>query len=145
MTSFYNEFTNLEQLGYLHRKGNNDLWILHKVYLPIVNKKLIELKIYYNNHLIRTAKANSPNQLYVASTLCLKVMNTSISEQTIDILHNWQNEYSLTLQNNVTIPSIEEIIMNEDTNNMVDTILRNQNLQSKSKYINIRAYLRELN
>ena len=28
---------------------------------------------------------------------------------------------------------------------MVDIILRNQNSQSKLKYINIRAYLRELN
>ena len=34
--------------------------------------------------------------------------------------------------------------MNEDANNMVDAILRQQNIPSKLKYINIRAYLREL-
>ena len=88
MTSFYNEFTNLEHLGYLHRIGNNDLWVLHKVYLPIISKKLMELKVYYNNHSIRAAKAKSPNQLYAASALRSQVNNTSISEQTIGISYN---------------------------------------------------------
>ena len=45
----------------------------------------------------------------------------------------------------MTVPSIEEIIINEDANKIVDTILGNRNSQSKSKYINIRAYLRKLN
>ena len=89
MKSFYNEFTNLELLDYLDRIGNNDLWVLHKVYLPVINEKLIELKIYCNNYQIRTAKAKLPNQLYATSTLHLQVISTSISEQTIGILHNW--------------------------------------------------------
>ena len=38
ITSFYNEFTNFEQLGYLHRIGNNDLQVLHEVYLLIISK-----------------------------------------------------------------------------------------------------------
>ena len=107
MKSFYNEFTNLELLDYLDRTGNNDLWVLHKVYLPVINEKLIELKTYYNNNLIHTAKAKSSNQLYTTSALHSQVINTSISKQTIDILHNWQNAYSLTPRNNVTVPSIE--------------------------------------
>ena len=80
MASFYDEFTNLEQLGYLHRIGNNDLWVLHKVYSPIISKKLMELKTYYNNYPIRAAKAKLPNQLYVASAFRAQVIDTSISE-----------------------------------------------------------------
>ena len=125
MKSFYNEFTNLEQLGYLGRIGNNDLWVLDKVYLPVISEKLMELKIYYKNYLIRAAKTKSPKQLYGTSDLRLQVISTSISEKSIGILHNWQNAYSLTLRNNATVPSIEEIIMNEVANNMVDIILRN--------------------
>ena len=29
MKKFYNEFTYLEQLPYLDRRGNNNLWVLH--------------------------------------------------------------------------------------------------------------------
>ena len=89
MKIFYDEFTNLEQLDYLDRTDNNDLQVLYKVYLPVINKKLMELKTYYNNHLIRIAKAKSPNQLYVTSALRSQVINTSISKQTTDILRNW--------------------------------------------------------
>ena len=56
--SFYDEFTNLEQLGYLNRIDNNDSWVLHKVYFFVISKKLMELKIYYINYPIRTAKVN---------------------------------------------------------------------------------------
>ena len=119
--------------------------MLHKVYLPVINKKLLELKTYYNNHPISTERGKSPNQLYAASALRSQVINTSISEQSIDILHNWQNVYSPNPRNNVTIPSIEEIVMNQVQIDMVDTILSNQDLESKSKYINIRSFLNGLN
>ena len=145
MKTFFDEFTNLEHLGYLDRTDNKDLWVLHKVFLPIINEKLLELKTYYNNHPIRTENYKSPNQLYAANALRSQVINTSISEQSIDILHNWQNVYSPTPRNNVVVPSIENIIMNDVQIDMVETILHNNDLDPKSKYINIRAFLRGLN
>ena len=143
--TFFDEFTNLEHLGYLDRTDNKDLWVLHKVFLPIINEKLLELKTYYNNHPIRTENYKSPNQLYAANDLRSQVINTSILEQSIDILHNWQNVYSPTPRNNVVVPSIENIIMNDVQNEMVETNLHNNDLDPKSKYINIRAFLRGLN
>ena len=88
MIKFYDEFIELEQLGFLDRTNNNDLWVLHKVYLPVINQKLLEMKTYYNDHPIRSARAKSPNQMYAENALRSQVINTSISLETIDILHN---------------------------------------------------------
>jgi len=141
MLNFYDEFVNLEHLGYLDKTNNQDLWVLHKVYLPIINDKLLELKTYYNNHPIRTEHGKTPNQLYAASALRSQVINTSISGDTIDVLHNWQNVYTPNPRNNVTVPSIQDIVMNQVQIDMVDNILMNENLEPKSKYINIRTFL----
>ena len=134
----------LEELGCLDRNDNNNLWVLHKVYLPVINKKLMELKNYFNDHPICSAEGKTPNQMYAISALRSQVINTSISAETIDILNNWQNVFSPTLRNNVTVPTIEAILMNEVQSNFVNTILSNHYLQPKSKYINIRSYIREL-
>ena len=49
--------------------------------------------------------------------------------------------YSPNPRNNVTVPSIQDIVMNQVQIDMVDNILMNEDLESKSKYINIRAFL----
>ena len=134
----------LEELGCLDRNDNNDLWVLHQVYLPVINEKLMELKTYFNDHPICTAEGKTPNQMYAVSALHSQVINTSISAETIDILSNWQNVFSPPPQNNASVPMIEAILMNEVQSNFVDTILSNHDLQPKSKYINIRSYIREL-
>ena len=125
MKKFYDEFMHLEELGCLDRNDNTDLWVLHQVYLPVINEKLMELKTYFNDHPISTAEGKTPNQMYAISALRSQVINTSISAETIDILNNWQNVFSLPPRNNVIVPMIEAILMNEMQSNFVDTILSN--------------------
>ena len=60
MTNFYDEFTSLENLGYLDRNDNNDLWILYIAYFLVTNEKLEEIKSYFNNHPIRSARRKTP-------------------------------------------------------------------------------------
>ena len=144
MIKFYDEFIELEQLGFLDRTNNNDLWVLHKVYLPVINQKLLEMKTYYNDHPIRSARAKSPNQMYAENALRSQVINTIISPETIDILHDWQNVYTPAPRNNVTVPSIDDLIINEEQNIHVQTILSSRQTNPKSKYINIRAYINQI-
>ena len=60
ITNFYNKCTLLENLGYLNRNNNNDLWVLHIVYLSAINKKLEEIKSYFNNHPIYSVRGKTP-------------------------------------------------------------------------------------
>ena len=43
----------------------------------------------------------------------------------------------------MSVPRIEEIVMNEEQRNVVNAILGNQESTPKLKHIEIRAYLRE--
>ena len=69
------------------RNGNNDLWVLHIAYLPVINEKLEEMKSYFNNHSIHLAGGKTPKQMHAFRGLHSQVINIPISPQTIDILH----------------------------------------------------------
>ena len=102
------------------------------------------MKTYFNDHPIRSAGAKSPNQLFASSSLRSQVVNTSMSPETIDVLQDWQNAFSPAPQNNVTVPRIEAIVMNEEQSNFVNSILGNQESQPKLKCVEIRAHLWEM-
>ena len=70
------------------RNGNNDLWVLHIAYLPVINEKLEEMKSYFNDHPIRSAGGKTPKQMHALGGLLLQVINTLISPQAVDILHD---------------------------------------------------------
>ena len=64
---YYLEFENL-----LDPLDNVNLYALHFVYLPHINKSLAEFKEGWNNHSIRTAHGRTPNQLYTKGLLQLQ-------------------------------------------------------------------------
>ena len=100
------------------------------------------MKTCFNDHPISSAGGKTPNQLFTLSSLRSQVINTSMSATSIDALHNWQNVFSPAPQNNVTVPRIEPIVLNEEQSIFINSILCNQELTPKLKCINIRAYLR---
>ena len=71
-----------------------------------------------------------------------QVVNTSISAPIIDILHNWQNVFSPAPQNDVTVPRIEPIVLNDEQFFFINSILLNQELTPKLEHIEIRDCLR---
>lgn len=60
---YYNEFCKLEWDGVLDVSCMHDIFALHKVYLPSINKKLETFRNAWNNHQIRTADHKTPRQL----------------------------------------------------------------------------------
>ena len=82
------KFKNLEDLGHLDRHSNNNLWILHKFYLPSTNERLDQMKSCHNEHLISSESNKSPNQVRVVGGLHGQVTNTSVPKETLGTLHD---------------------------------------------------------
>ena len=68
---FYRLFYYLEQMDLLDRNNDMHIYALHYVFIPRVNHALKVFKEGWNNHGIRTAHNQSPNQLFVAGVLQL--------------------------------------------------------------------------
>ena len=61
---FKEEFYELERQGILDPLNDTDLFCLHYVYLPRINKRLTEFIDAHNNHNVSTEGNNSPAQLF---------------------------------------------------------------------------------
>ena len=68
---FYRLFYYLEELDLLDRNNDIHIYALHYVFIPRVNHALKSFKEGWNNHGIRTAHNQSPNQLFVTGVLQL--------------------------------------------------------------------------
>ena len=58
------EFYDLERQGILDPLNDTDMFCLHYVYLPRINKRLSEFIDAHNNHTLSTEGNNSPAQLF---------------------------------------------------------------------------------
>ncbi len=72
---FYNLFYYLEQSGHLNPDDDVDLYSLHYIYLPRINKCLQDFVHQWNNHGIRTEKNMTPIQLFVSKSMDLARSN----------------------------------------------------------------------
>ena len=63
--TFYYLFYHLESLNLLDVESELDLFCLHYVFIPRINKALVEFTQAYNNHSIRTEHNWSPYRMWV--------------------------------------------------------------------------------
>ena len=61
---FQNVFYYLEECGLLNPENENDLYALHYVYIPRVNRALEEFRQQHNSHPLRTEENLTPTQLF---------------------------------------------------------------------------------
>lgn len=66
---FYDAFYFLEDERLLDPDNDVDIWALHFVYLPRIEKTLKRFKQQWNNHSLRTARSQTPAQLFVSGSL----------------------------------------------------------------------------
>lgn len=71
----YKLFYFMEEQGLLSPLDELQLWALHYVYLPRINRALTEFCHTWNNHSVRTANHKTPLQLYTAGCLLLNNSN----------------------------------------------------------------------
>lgn len=69
---FYRLFYYLEQYGLLDSLNDRQLYSLHYVFLPRINRSISEFTNSWNHHRIRTAHYKSPCQLFTAGLLVLQ-------------------------------------------------------------------------
>lgn len=69
---YYRLFYYLEQFDLLDPLNDIHLYALHYVFLPRINRAIVEFKNSWNYHSIRTARHKSPSQLFTADLLLLQ-------------------------------------------------------------------------
>lgn len=76
---YYSVFYFLENNGYLDVSSEIDMFCLHYVYIPRINRKLRNLASAWDNHPIGTAGNKTPNQLWISGLM--SAMNNQEQDQ----------------------------------------------------------------
>lgn len=69
---YYRLFYFMESEGYLNPVSEKDLFALHYVFLPRIQRSLAIFQEGWNNHGIRTEHNRTPNQIFTAGALQLR-------------------------------------------------------------------------
>ena len=68
-STYHNLFYLMEATGILDPSDDVDLFLLHSIYLPRINKSLLDFARAWNHHPIRTEKNWSPRQIMLNSLI----------------------------------------------------------------------------
>ena len=66
VASFYYYFYELENSGLLDPCDDRDLFALHYIYIPLLNRRLQQFRTTWRHHPLRTENNKTPQQLWVA-------------------------------------------------------------------------------
>jgi len=109
---FYRLFYFLEEFGILNPDNEVHLFALHYIYVPRINRCLTAFKDGWNSHGIRTKHNQSPNQLFVAGALRLRLSGLTA----LDFFEQVPDSYGVDLEDGlvgdnsdserVTIPQV---------------------------------------
>ena len=75
-STYHNIFYQMEATGLLDPDDDNDLFVLHCVFLPRINHSLNEFTRAWNVHPLRTERNWSPRKMWINSTLQLDESET---------------------------------------------------------------------
>ena len=85
----YRLFYYLEYHGLLNPIDDCHIFALHYVFLPRINKSLLEFKDAWNNHKVRTEQGLTPNQLFTSGALRLREAGLSALDFFDQVSHNY--------------------------------------------------------
>ena len=69
VATFYYHFYELEEVGLLNPNNDLDIFALHHVYLPLLNRKLEQFKCTWSHHPLRTEHNQTPHQLWLSGIM----------------------------------------------------------------------------
>lgn len=81
----------MKDLGCLNLENPTDLFCLHYIYLPRINRTLEEFKAAYNNHSVSSEGNRNPLQLFSLSSYCLNDGNPQSTTDAVSV--NYQREF----------------------------------------------------
>ena len=88
---YYKLFYFMENQDILDHLNEHNLWALHYIFIPRINRSLREFVSSWNNHPIRTARHKSPQQLFTAGALLLQ--NSQLSA--LDFFQSVDEQYGV--------------------------------------------------
>jgi len=101
LTPLIDTFTQLEIEGSLHISNDTDLFCLHFVYLPRINKLLQDFACCYNSCCIPRGSGATPSQIFYAHNEHMNINSKDI----LPNLVNKENPFEISLQNAAPIPA----------------------------------------
>ena len=105
-TNYVAVFTQLEQEGILDPENETDLFCLHYIFIPRINKSLEQFTEAWNNHPLSSEHNRSPLQLYVGGSIGNPLFDEDIAD-----LQMYGVDDSISVDEDVdesiTIPSID--------------------------------------
>ena len=129
LNHFYNEFFELEDDDHLNPDNNSDIFCLHQVYLPKINKCLSDFTAAFNNHSLSTEGNQTPVQLFRRNhrLLQLQQLNPSGSLNFNDIISHSRNI--------VQVPLVCNPLDGHAYDSFCQFLSQRQQLSPKSLYI----------
>ena len=82
---FYDIFSEFERCGLLDIDNDIQLWCLHHVFLPVVNRHLQSWKNAWVNHPLQTEKNSTPMQLWVKGLHSVYHSNSTVSREAFQV------------------------------------------------------------
>lgn len=143
---FYYVFYGMEQSQILDVENNVQMWVLQKIFLPRINQSLYEFMSAFNEHKIRTAGYQSPNQMWLAGMLNplnpLSHENLDDGPEDLTVYGEDPEGPSPFEDTNNNVVVSEASIPNSEL--MSESILQNVNPLAESTEMGIDLYLRAL-
>ena len=135
INKFYNEFNELEKEGLLDAGNEADLFCLHLVYLPRINKLLNEFVEASNHHSLSTENNKTPLQLFYCNIRLLQLQSLDPSGL-LDL-----NDIVARSNNNVQVSPISNPF-DRSTHERIDRfLLRYQHLHSWELFEKVKTFV----
>ena len=104
-SSFIELFHELEQQGYLNPDNDTDLFALHFVFIPRINRALEQFTAAWNNHRLSTENNLTPIQLYTVYSVGSELFNeqdvTNLEGDSGDV----QSDVDVVEEESVVVPT----------------------------------------
>ena len=135
VNGFYNEFNELEKEGLLDPENEADLFCLHLVYLPLINKRLNEFVQGSNHHSLSTENNKTPLQLFHCNTRLLQLQSLDPSGS-IEL-----NDIVARSNNNVQVSPITNPFDSSAHERIARFLLRHQHLKSWELFERVKSFV----
>lgn len=122
---FYKLFYYLEQNDLLNQIDEVELFALHYVFLPRINRSLQLFRLAWNDHGLRTERGNTPNQLFTMGSLRLRHSRTPALDFFEPVSDGYGVEEEGIAPDNedgIEVPSISVILTDEQNSQLQASI-----------------------
>ena len=122
---YYRLFYHLEHEGILDPLNERDIYALHYVYKPRIERSLDEFCAGWNNHGIRTEHCSTPNQLFTSRALQLQRSGLSALDFFDDIddsEYGFEEEGLATNEDGIHVPECRFALEEDHVVNLSQTI-----------------------